>query len=88
MISYYNYIKMLNEKQIELYDHQKRISYYKLSNLKNNNNNNNNNIMIGGGNVKINFDKLQNYQIEKLIFKVLNNEDNDAVDMIKYYNKL
>jgi hypothetical protein len=87
MISYYNYIKMLNEKNIELYDHQKRISYYKLSNLKNNNNN----IMLGGGigkTDKIDFDKLQNYQIEKIIFKVLNNEDNDAVDMIKYYNKL
>jgi hypothetical protein len=34
MISYLDYIKRLDELEIKLYDFQKRISYFRLLNLK------------------------------------------------------
>jgi hypothetical protein len=81
MISYLNYIKMLNEKHIVLYDHQIRISHYKLNNLFNNK-------QVGGGiNEKnLNFNNMKDFQIEKIIFKLLNNEDINAIEMINKLN--
>ena len=43
MISYLDYIKRLDELEIKLYDFQKRISYFRLLNLKSEKNN-----QIGG----------------------------------------
>lgn len=75
MITYLKYLELLDEKNIVLYDFQKRISYFRLNNFKN--------IQNGGGNenniIKIN--NLETYQLEKVIFDLLENK----TDMIKYY---
>jgi hypothetical protein len=77
MITYLKYLELLDEKNIVLYDFQKRISYFRLNNFKN--------IQSGGGNenniIKIN--NLETYQLEKVIFDLLENK----TDMIKYYLK-
>lgn len=77
MITYLKYLELLDEKNIVLYDFQKRISYFRLNNI--------NNIQNGGGNenniAKIN--NLETYQLEKVIFDLLDNK----TDMIKYYLK-
>lgn len=80
MISYKDYLKILNDKNIILYDHQKRISYYNLNNMFKNKNN----IQHGGS--KINLNDLQDFQIEKLVFKLLNNEYDNVIEMINKYN--
>ena len=73
MITYLKYLELLDEKNIVLYDFQKRISYLRLNNI--------NNIQNGGGNenniAKIN--NLETYQLEKVIFDLLDNK----TDMIK-----
>jgi len=77
MITYLKYLELLNEKNIVLYDFQKRISYYRLNNFTN--------IQSGGGNenniIKIN--NLETFQLEKVIYDLLENK----TDMIKYYLK-
>jgi len=80
MIRYKDYLKILNDKNIILYDHQKRISYYNLNNMFKNKNN----IQHGGS--KINLNDLQDFQIEKLVFKLLNNEYDNVIEMINKYN--
>jgi hypothetical protein len=77
MITYLKYLELLDEKNIVLYDFQKRISYFRLNNFTN--------IQSGGGNennfIKIN--NLETYQLEKVIFDLLENK----TDMIKHYLK-
>ena len=77
MITYLKYLELLDEKNIVLYDFQKRISYFRLNNFTN--------IQNGGGNenniIKIN--NLETYQLEKVIYDLLENK----TDMIKYYLK-
>ena len=77
MITYLKYLELLNEKNIVLYDFQKRISYFRMNNFTN--------IQSGGGNEKhINkINNLETYQLEKVIFDLLENK----TDMIKYYLK-
>jgi len=72
MDKYINYIKLLEEKNIILYDFQKRISYYRLNNL--------NKEQIGGGK-KLDLNKLDDYKIEKIIINLLNNN----IDFLKMY---
>ena len=80
MIRYKDYLKILNDKNIILYDHQKRISYYNLNNMFKNKNN----IQHGGS--RMNLNDLQDFQIEKLVFKLLNNEYDNVIEMINKYN--
>ena len=80
MIRYKDYLKILNDKNIILYDHQKRISYYNLNNMFKNKNN----IQYGGS--RMNLNDLQDFQIEKLVFKLLNNEYDNVIEMINKYN--
>lgn len=80
MIRYKDYLKILNDKNIMLYDHQKRISYYNLNNMFKNKNN----IQHGGS--RMNLNDLQDFQIEKLVFKLLNNENDNVIEMINKYN--
>jgi hypothetical protein len=80
MIRYKDYLKILNDKNIMLYDHQKRISYYNLNNMFKNKNN----IQHGGS--RMNLNDLQDFQIEKLVFKLLNNEYDNVIEMINKYN--
>lgn len=76
MISYSNYINLLNDKRINIFDHQKRLSHYKLNNIQTNN------IIQKGGGV-IDLYKLKDFQLEKIIFKLLDNED--ISEMLKNY---
>ena len=71
MDKYINYIKLLEEKNIILYDFQKRITYHRLNNLKNEQN--------GGGQNKL--ISLDSYKLEKIIFSLLNND----IDFVKSY---
>ena len=71
MDKYINYIKLLEEKNIMLYDFQKRITYHRLNNLNNEQN--------GGGQNKLN--SLDSYKLEKIIFSLLNND----IDFVKTY---
>ena len=69
MISYADYIKRLDKLEILLYDYQKRISYFRLVNLKSEKNN-----QVGGdknGNI-LDSSKLNKYQLETIILKLLN----------------
>jgi hypothetical protein len=80
MISYIDYLNILNDKNIILYDHQKRISYYNLNNIIKNKNN----VQRGGS--KMNLNDLQDFQVEKLVFKLLNNEYDNVIEMMNKYN--
>ena len=71
MDKYINYIKLLEDKNIMLYDFQKRITYHRLNNLKNEQN--------GGGHNKLN--SLDSHKLEKIIFSLLNND----IEFVKSY---
>ena len=86
MISYLDYIKRLDELEIKLYDFQKRISYFRLLNLKSEKNN-----QIGGNkninnlySSKLNNSsnsiiyKIDKFQLENIILKLLAKEYNTA----------
>jgi hypothetical protein len=84
MISYLDYIKRLDELEIKLYDFQKRISYFRLLNLKFEKNN-----QIGGNINNLYSSKLNNssdsiiykidkFQLENIILKLLAKEYDTA----------
>jgi hypothetical protein len=67
MISYQDYLNLLKEKNIELYDFQKRISYFRLQNLLESSNSSD---QIGGGSNFIYQNKLlslEKHNLEKVI---------------------
>ena len=104
MISYLDYIEVLDKLDIKLYDFQKRISYIRLLNLKSDKN-----IQIGGTEIKlynndsyiydVNLDyknksdillsnikdKINKFQLENIILKLLNKELNIANILYNYY---
>ena len=86
MISYLDYIKRLDELEIKLYDFQKRISYFRLLNLKSEKNN-----QIGGkekNNIAVSNElnntsnniiyKINKFQLENIILKLLAKEYDNA----------
>jgi hypothetical protein len=86
MISYLDYIKRLDELEIKLYDFQKRISYFRLLNLKSEKNN-----QIGGkekfnniGSNELNnlsnniIYKIDKFQLENIILNLLAKEYDKA----------
>ena len=74
MISYLEYIKLLEEKNMQLYDYQKRISYYK---LKQHN-------QKGGKTIDIRKIKyLEPHNIEKVLIHLLSNNITCANQIIK-----
>ena len=82
MISYIDYIKRLNELDIKLYDFQKRISYFRLTNLKSENH-----VQFGG---TINTQesiiyKLNKVELENIILKLLDKEYDRANLLCKYF---
>jgi len=82
MINYLDYIKLLDLKDIQLYDFQKRISYYRLNNLKLDN------LNQVGGSVDKNelLYKLGKVQLENIILKLLNNNIESVKIMCNHYN--
>jgi len=76
MITYQDYLKILEEKNILLYDFQKRISYFRFNELEKNKKS----YLIGGGREKkIDISDLNTYQVEKLVILLLDKN----YDMIK-----
>jgi len=84
MISYIDYIKRLHELDIKLYDFQKRISYFRLTNLKSESN-----LQYGGENTKNTQEsiiyKLRKAELENIILKLLDKENDLANSLCKYY---
>ena len=93
MISYLDYIKRLDELEIKLYDFQKRISYFRLLNLKSKKNN-----QIGGkekinnvGSNELNDSsnniiyKINKFQLENIILSLLAKEYNKANILCDYF---
>lgn len=72
MNNYKDYVRLLEEKNVILYDFQKRISYFRLNNL--------NKVQIGGGK-NLDLNMLDDYKIEKIIFNLLDNK----IDLVKCY---
>ena len=71
MITYQDYLKILEEKNILLYDFQKRISYFRFNELEKNKKSNL--YLVGGsGEKKIDISDLNTYQVEKLVILLLN----------------
>ena len=75
MDKYINYIKVLDEKNIILYDFQKRITFHRLNNLQLD--------QIGGGINQIKLSDFDNYKLEKIIFSLLDNNIEFVKDYIK-----
>jgi hypothetical protein len=74
MIQYQDFIKILNEKNIELFDFQKRIGHLELNKIIFNQK---------GGYEKIN--KLDNFQLEKIILLLLDNNQKLASKLLNMY---
>ena len=82
MITYQDYLKILEEKNILLYDFQKRISYFRFNEFQKNKKSNLN--LIGGGREEtLDISDLNTYQVEKLVILLLNKNYN----MINTINK-
>lgn len=83
MISYIDYIKRLNELDINLYDFQKRISYFRLTNLKSENH-----AQFGGGTINTQESiiyKLEKVELENIILKLLDKQYDRANLLCKHY---
>jgi len=101
MISYLDYIEILDKLDIKLYDFQKRISYARLLNLKPRQN-----IQIGGKEINLNISnsyidydnlnesdilskstiyKINKFQLENIILKLLCKQFNTANILYNYY---
>ena len=83
MITYTEFVNILENKNILLYDFQKRISYFRFNemlkikqpNLK----------MLGGGKSMHNnmIDNLHSYQLENIVFSLLNKDYETARQILK-----
>lgn len=93
MISYLDYIEVLDKLDIKLYDFQKRISYFRLLNLKSEKNNQiggkEKNNIVSSNELNNSFDniiyKINKFQLENIILKLLNKELNIANILYNYY---
>jgi hypothetical protein len=72
MISYLDYVKLLNDRDVKLFDFQIRISYSRLNNLELDNL-----IQTGGSHDKL-FDRFGKIELENMIIKLLNKDLNGA----------
>ncbi len=71
MISYIDYVNLLNDRNVKLYDFQIRISYARLNNLELDN------LIQTGGSNDI-FDRFGKMELENLVLKLLNKDFNGA----------
>jgi hypothetical protein len=79
MIEYLDYINRLDELEIKLYDFQKRISYFRLSNIKSEKIN-----QVGGSSQSIIY-KMDKHQLENIILKLLAQEYDRANILCEHY---
>ena len=77
MISYQEYLNLLNHRNLHLFDFQKRISYFRLKNLYNN--------QTGGGIATKNFKSLDNHNLQKLVIFLNYNNLNSAKNIINLF---
>lgn len=77
MISYTDYVKLLNDRDVKLFDFQIRISYSRLNNLDLDNL-----IQIGGSRDKL-FDRFGKVELENMVIKLLNKDLHGAKLMCK-----
>lgn len=79
MVLYIDYINRLSELDIKLYDFQKRISYFRLSNLKAESN-----IQVGGSSNSIIY-KVGKVELENIILNLLSKNYQCADMLCKIY---
>lgn len=79
MIDYCDYINRLDNLNIKLYDFQKRISYFRLTNLKTENNS-----QVGGSSQSVIY-KLGKVELENIILKLLAKEYDGANILCNHY---
>jgi fructose-1,6-bisphosphatase/inositol monophosphatase family enzyme len=79
MISYLDYIERLNELDIKLYDFQKRISYFRLSNLQSEK------LVQTGGASKSIIYQIDKPQLENIILKLLAKEYDGADILCEHF---
>ena len=77
MISYQEYLNLLNHRNLHLFDFQKRISYFRLKNLYNNH--------TGGGISSKNFESLDTHNLQKLVIFLNYNNLNSAKNIINLF---
>ena len=77
MISYIDYIKLLNDRDVKLFDFQIRISYNRLNNLKLDNL-----IQFGGSHDKL-FNRFGKVELENMVLKLLNKDFQGATLICK-----
>ena len=78
MISYQEYLNLLNHRKLELFDFQKRISYFRLKNLYNNQ-------TAGGPGSSKDFKSLDTHNLQKLIIFLNYNNLNCAKNIINLF---
>lgn len=72
MISYLDYVKLLNDREVKLFDFQIRISYSRLNNLELDN------LIQSGGSPDKLFDRFGKVELENMVIKLLNKDLNGA----------
>jgi len=77
MISYQEYINLLNHRNLHLFDFQKRISYFRLKNLYNS--------QTGGGIATKDFKNLDTHNLQKLVVFLNYNNLNSAKNIINLF---
>jgi hypothetical protein len=80
MISYEDYVNLLNDRNVQLFDFQVRISYSRLNNLKIDNL-----IQNAGGNET--FNRFGKVELENLIIKLLNKDYGGATHICNTWCK-
>jgi hypothetical protein len=79
MISYQEYLNLLNHKNLYLFDFQKRISYFRLNKLYNNQTG------AGGADSSKDFRYLETHNLEKLVILLNYNDLNAARNIINLF---
>ena len=78
MLTYQEYLDLLNNKNVQLFDFQKRISYFRLNNLYKE--------QSGGGfNESKTIFNLESHNLEKLIISLNYNDLKNAKNIIKLF---
>jgi hypothetical protein len=78
MISYQEYLNLLNHRKLDLFDFQKRISYFRLKNLYNNQ-------TAGGANSSKDFRILESHNLQKLVTLLNYNDLKSAKNIINLF---
>ena len=80
MITYVDYVKLLDDRNVKLYDFQIRISYARLNNLELDN------LIQTGGSLET-FDRFGKFELENLILKLLHKDFDGAKNICSTWCK-